>query len=86
MHTGFVIISVHPINIFLSFLYLLTLKNEDFDKENHDDAQCTELYTSWALRDTRKNIHKAWHEMERWTVLNSEETDDGEAQRLLAKQ
>lgn len=60
---------------FLECLYLLTLKNKDFDKENHDDVQCTELYTRCSIKRyyTRKNIHKPQHEMERWTVLNSEE-------------
>lgn len=74
MHTGFAIINVHPINLFLECLYSLSLKNYDFDKENDDNVHiltCTQVVALWGI--TQENIYKAWHEMERWTVLNSEE-------------
>lgn len=36
-------------------------KNYDFDKENHDNVQCTELYTSCSIKryNTRENTYKA---------------------------
>lgn len=46
MHTGFAIINVHPINLFLECLYSLSLKNYDFDKENDDNVHiltCTQV-------------------------------------------
>lgn len=63
MHTGFAIINVHPTNLFLKCLYLLSLKNYDFDKENHDNVHILNCTQVVALRGITQERTYTRHDM-----------------------
>lgn len=63
MHTSFAIINVHPINIFLECLYLFSLKNDDFDKENNDYVHILNCTQAVALRGRTQERTYTRHDM-----------------------